>query len=369
MTIKSRKQESAAVRRVLIYRLGSLGDTVIALPALHLVKRAFPAAERRLLTNFPVNVKAPPATAILEHTGLIDGYFRYASGSRSPFELMKLWWTIRRWRPDVLVYLAASRGVASAKRDERYFRLCGIRHLIGVSATEDLQQNRWQPEHGALEPEAERLARNIDSLGDARIDAAESWDLHLTTEEKARADSALGVLAHMPLFAVSVGTKMQAKDWGRDNWRALLRQLAAHYPGYALALYGAHEEDAASEFACDGWRQAGGGPVVNLCGKLTPRQSAAALRHARLFIGHDSGPSHLAAAVQTPCIAIFSARNKPRVWFPYGSQHRVIYHKVDCRGCGLETCIAQKKKCLTSITVEEVLTQIRNLLSRELISG
>ncbi len=47
------------MRRVLIYRLGSLGDTLIALPALKLVARAFPDAERRLLTNFPVNVKGP----------------------------------------------------------------------------------------------------------------------------------------------------------------------------------------------------------------------------------------------------------------------------------------------------------------------
>ena len=57
---------ASSTKRVLIYRLGSLGDTLIALPAFHLIARAFPGAERRLLTNFPVNVKAPPAAAILE---------------------------------------------------------------------------------------------------------------------------------------------------------------------------------------------------------------------------------------------------------------------------------------------------------------
>ena len=50
---------SRGIRRVLIYRMGSLGDTVVALPALHLVDRAFPLAERRMLTNFPVNAKDP----------------------------------------------------------------------------------------------------------------------------------------------------------------------------------------------------------------------------------------------------------------------------------------------------------------------
>lgn len=101
---------SPAVRRVLIYRLGSLGDTVVALPALHLVARAFPRAERRMLTNDPVNVKAPPAAAILEHTGLVDAFLRYTVGTRSLGELARLWWMLASWRPDVLVYLGSARG-------------------------------------------------------------------------------------------------------------------------------------------------------------------------------------------------------------------------------------------------------------------
>ena len=75
-------------RRVLVYRLGSLGDMVVALPALHLVARAFPEAERRMLTNVPVNSKAAAAAAILEGSGLVQGYMRYAVGTRSVRELL-----------------------------------------------------------------------------------------------------------------------------------------------------------------------------------------------------------------------------------------------------------------------------------------
>jgi heptosyltransferase III len=347
---------------VLIYRLGSLGDTLVALPALHLVARAFPGAERRMLTNVPVNVKAPPAAAILEHTGLVDGFFRYAVGTRNVGELARLWWTLVRWRPDVLVYLGSARGLESARRDERFFRLCGIRRLVGVPVTEAMQQNRWSDDEQALEPEAARLARNIEELGGGRLEDAANWDLHLTDAEKARADAALGPVAGTPMIAVSVGTKVQSKDWGRENWRALLGRVAELYPGFGLALSGAPEESEASEFAAELWRERGGGRVVNLCGKLTPRESAAAFRRARLFVGHDSGPMHLAAAVQTPCVAIFSARNKPRVWFPYGKQHRVVYRQTDCWGCGLETCTVERKRCLTSITVDDVLAEIRGVL-------
>jgi len=352
----------SSTKRVLIYRLGSLGDTLIALPAFHLVARAFPNAERRLLTNFPVNAKAPSAAAILESTNLIHGYIRYAVGTRSPRELFALWWQLFRWRPQVLVYLGPTRGVEAAQRDAKFFRLCGIQRHIGLPLTEDMQQHRWDESQQALEPEASRLTRNLAELGDAHLGSPESWNLHLTDAEHARAKQVLSTTANRPIIAVSVGTKVQSKDWGKENWRALLKQLAIHYPDHALALAGAAEETEASEFAADGWRENSRSPVVNLCGLLTPRESAAVFAQARVFVGHDSGPMHLAAAVQTPCVAIFAARNKPRVWFPFGKQHRVLYHQTDCWGCGLETCIVERKKCLTSITVDEVLTEVRAIL-------
>jgi len=351
-----------STKRVLIYRLGSLGDTLIALPALHLVARAFPQAERRMLTNFPVNVKAPAAAAILENSDLVHGYFRYAVGMRSPRELLSLWWQLLRWRPQVLVYMGPARGVESARRDAKFFRLCGIRNLIGVPLTEDMQQNRWEEQTQALEPEGARLTRNLAELGEGHLEDPASWDLRLTDAERVRAKEALAAAAGLPVIAVSVGTKVQSKDWGRENWRALLHRLAALYPNHALALCGAPEEAEASDFAADGWKQnSSSAPVLNLCGLLTPRESAAVFAKARIFVGHDSGPMHLAAAVQTPCVAIFAARNKPRVWFPYGKQHRVVYHQTDCWGCGLETCIIERKKCLTSITVDEVITEVRGV--------
>lgn len=370
---------SEPVKRVLLYRLGSLGDTLVALPALHLIRRSFPTAERRLLTNMPVHSKAPPAAAILEGTGLVDGYERYTIGTRSPVELAALAWRIRRWRPEVLVYLGAARGVASAVRDRRFFRLCGIRRQIGVPLTEDANNNRQEGEAEVWEPEAARLARNIAELGDARLDDPASWDLALSAQEQERAAEVLAAesesVLRRPLLAVSVGTKVQSKDWGRENWRALLERLGAAHPEFALALCGAEEEREASEHAGAGWQAGvavrGGAKAVvrNLCGVLTPRESAAVFARAELFVGHDSGPMHLAAAVQTPCVAVFAARNKPRVWFPYGPGHHVVYHRVDCWGCGLETCVVEHKKCIVSITVAEVATAVEKALSARSAAG
>jgi ADP-heptose:LPS heptosyltransferase len=67
------------------------------------------------------------------------------------------------------------------------------------------------------------------------------------------------------------------------------------------------------------------GPVLNLSGTLTPRETAAALRRCRLLVCHDSGPMHLAATQQTRCVALFGNYNRPRKWYPWGSGHRVVY--------------------------------------------
>jgi ADP-heptose:LPS heptosyltransferase len=373
-------------RRVLIYRLGSLGDTVVALPCFHLIARTFPDAERRLLTNAPVHEKAPLSAEILGDSGLVHGYMQYPIGLRNIGGLLSLRRQVRAFRPDLLIYLGPVRGIAAARRDAQFFRLCGVREIIGLPLTDDLQKSRWltevpgfvRPEapmpplppdiglpFGALlEPEAWRLARCVASLGDARLTDPASWSLHLTAAEEARARAVLDLepasdmptpVEPSPILAAAIGTKVQAKDWGLDKWQALLTQLAALYPEHQIALVGAPSEANASSHAASAWK----GRALNLCGKLTPRETAAVLAHAHLFLGLDSGPMHLAAAVGTPIVAIFSARNRPVHWFPFGLEHRIVYHRTDCWGCGLETCVEQKKKCLTSITVEEALAAVR----------
>jgi len=362
------------VQRVLVYRLGSLGDHLVALPSYRLARRSFPGAEFRLLTNVPVSAKAPPAAAVLEGMGLVQGYLGYTIGTRNVWELAKLWWQIVRWRPQVLVYVAASRGLETARRDARFFRVCGIGRQIGVPLTEAMQSNYYgktaveaDPDPNAeleleLEPEAARLVRNLSELGDARLEDPESWGLDLTAAEVQAAEAAIGSEAlGMASIAVSVGTKVQVKDWGRENWRALLGRVAERFPGHALLLVGAAEEAEASEFAAADWVSKGGGQVVNLCGKLSPRESGAAMARAKIFLGHDSGPMHLAAAVGTPCVAVFSGKSMPRQWWPMGTRHRVVYHRVDCWGCNLETCIEQGKKCIVSISVDEVMRAIEEV--------
>ena len=347
-----------AVKRVLIYRLGSLGDTTVALPCFHLIERTYPNAERILLTNFSVHAKAPASAAVLGDSGLVHGYMRYTVGTRSPLELLRLAREIRHFKPDILVYLMPVRSLKAVRRDKWFFMLaCGISRIVGLPFESHLSRD-LDPETGLYEAEATRLARTIAALGDAGSAELANWDLRLDSEEKAAARSALGELAGKPLIVCGPGTKMQAKDWGQENWQALLGRISTQFPGYGLALIGAKEDTEVSSYAALGWS----GPVANLCGKLTPRQTAAVFDGASIFLGPDSGPMHLAAAAGVPCVIAFSARGLPGVWYPAGQNHRIVYHQVNCFGCNLETCVAEGRKCLTSITVDEMASAVESVL-------
>lgn len=311
------------VRRVLIYRLGSLGDTVVSLPCLHLVARAYPRAERRLLTNESLGGKAAPVELVLAGSGLVTGTaIRYPANTRNPASLFRLRREIRAFDPDLLVYLTESRGVGVALRDVAFFRTCGIGRIVGAPLSNDLALYRYLPRERRWEREAARLARCLAPLGDALLDKRESWDLRFSAAERARADAALGEWDGAQSFvAFSVGTKWSENDWGDARWSETLAALTAAAPGLGLVLTGSADEAARSDALGVYWK----GPVLNLCGRLPPRESALVIARARLFLGHDSGPMHLAASVGTPAIAVFSRRIRPGIWFPYGPGHVPLY--------------------------------------------
>jgi len=351
----------SSIRKILIYRLGSLGDTVVALPCFHLIARTFPQAERLLLTNFPIHAKAPASAAVLGDSGLVHGYMRYTVGTRRIDELLRLAWEIRRFHPDLLVYLMPQRPWRNVQRDQTFFRMAGVRKIVGLPGEGELER-RFDANTGRYESEALRLGRLIGELGDVNAGEPANWSLQLTDAERQTAVAALGAMAGRPLIVCGPGTKMQSKDWGRENWRELLARLHARYPEYGLALVGAREDAEVSEYAAHGWT----GAKVDLCGRLSPRETAAVLEHADVFLGPDSGPMHLAASVGVACVIAFSAHALPGVWYPAGEQHQIIYHKTECFGCLLETCIAMEKKCLRSVTVDEMEQAVGRVLGRAL---
>lgn len=309
---------------VLIFRIGSIGDTVVALPCFHLIARAFPEARRVVVADISTSQKTAGVETVLGGSGLIDGIINFPPRGRRFRDLLSLRHAIRQTGAGTLVYVA-DRDLLRTLRDLCFFRLCGIRRIIGAPLTRDLRRYRTDPRSGDAEKEATRLMRCLATLGPIDLDDASSWDLRLQPDEIRTAGKALSPLDGKPFIAINVGGKVASKDWGDANWTALLRRLAAKFQSLGLVSVGSADEFDRHQKLAAVWP----GPTLNLCGRLAPRESAAAMRGATLFLGHDSGPMHLAAAVGVPCVGMFGNFNVPRTWYPHGAGHRIIH---DMRG-------------------------------------
>jgi len=101
---------------------------------------------------------------------------------------------------------------------------------------------------------------------------------------------------------------------------------------------------------------------VDLAGRLSLKQLAALTANAKLFVGVDSAPMHIAAAMQTPVVALFGPSGDIE-WGPWMVRSRVITSDHPCRPCGNDGCGGGKvSECLTALPVERVLGAIDELL-------
>ncbi len=103
-------------------------------------------------------------------------------------------------------------------------------------------------------------------------------------------------------------------------------------------------------------------PVLDLSGKLNLKQLAALTAQAKCFIGVDSVPMHIAAAMQTPVVALFGPSGDHE-WGPWQVSARVVTSAHACRPCGMDGCAGSKvSECLTTIPVERVLRAVQDVL-------
>ena len=322
---RPKSQRAVEVETILIFRIGSLGDTVVALPCFHQIARSFPNSRRIVVTANPVSQKASSVQSVLGNSGLINGTICFPPPPRTVGDILALRTEVREAKSKTLIYLA-DRDLRRTLRDLCFFRWCGIQKVIGAPLTRDLRVPRIDAE-GFTENEASRLTRCLAPLGKVDLHGRAVWDLGLQPNEIEVADRSLAPLNGKRFIAINIGGTNGTKDWGIDNWTFLFHLMTARHSALALVFIGSTDEfQLAGELAAS-WS----GPRLNLCGQLTPRESAAVIKRSELFIGHDSGPIHLAAAVGVRCIGMFGNFNMPKWWHPVGEGHRILHNMQGVR--------------------------------------
>ena len=150
---------------------------------------------------------------------------------------------------------------------------------------------------------------------------------------------------------------MATKRWEAGRFAAVARQLASRNLTIVVTA-GPGEESYALEVA----QQIEG--TVILLGLSIP-ELGELIRGARIYIGNDSGPMHLAAAVGTPAVAVWGSSDSRR-WRPWSVEHRVVQNPFECNPCpGYRCLVADSPLCIESVTVDQVHAAVEEVLAIE----
>jgi ADP-heptose:LPS heptosyltransferase len=299
---------------------------------------------------------------------LCDGYLSYQNQPDKKNKIpvvYRLWRKLRKERFDAAVYLVVSeRPARSIRRDKIFFRVCGIRRLIGFHS---FAQKELYPidDEGRPAMTSHEAARKLKRLKLDGIETApEDLRLPLFSFSRAKIQKIKNWLAARRkktatrLIAIAPGCKMIANIWSSENFIALGRKLIESADA-ELIVVGGEAERETGERMIKAW-----GEGINAAGSFSVHESAALLSLCDFYIGLDTGTTHLAAAVGTRCLGIYGERNNSGHWYPLGKGHTIVYHPVKCAGCRLFICPLEDHPCMSGISVDFVWQNLQELMAR-----
>jgi lipopolysaccharide heptosyltransferase II len=344
--------------RILIVRPDHLGDVLLTTPAVVALRAALPDAEIHMLVGpWSAEVIASYPEVDLALTVPFPGFSRSPKKSwRSPYELA--WNTARHLRR------IGYSSVVIMRPDHWWgalvAHLAGIPQRIGYDLPEVMpflnQAQRLHTQHvvlqnlqlvegwtGKLGAAAQRYYFPVDSLDQVYVDGyLQEW----------------GITAGQSVLCIHPGTGTWVKHWPEERWSDVADTLSEQLD-LTVVFTGSNTELPLVRRIVDRMKQ----PAVVMAGDTRVGQLAALFKRARVVLGPDSGPLHLAAAVGAPTVTLFGPAD-PVEFGPWGtsSRHIVLTSALACRPCrvldwGVDN--PDYHPCLREITVARVLDAAR----------
>lgn len=361
--------DSLNYKKILIYRIGHLGDTLVSLPAFWTIRKIFPDARITLLTNVDAqNAGYIAAQSVLPETGLFDDWLFYPNNLakiKTVPAFLKLFREIRRRKFDCLFYLMTrNRSVAQIERDARFFKLAGIKKIFGIDyLLKNLigDTRLMRKPLPTIESESDFFLNTL-AADNFQIDKNIKPEMLLGVAEKDFADEWLykncgAALRENRLLAVAPGSKWNSKIWMEERFAEVVGRLIKQNDVFPVVFGGLEDREKGNRLV-QYWQTG-----ANAAGALNVRQSASALEKCRLYLGNDTGTMHLAASVGVPCVAVFAAIDLPNRWHPYGNNHTIFRTTVPCEGCHAPVCPFEKQ-CTTAIETDSVFAACARILEQ-----
>ncbi|MHB9118111.1 MAG: putative lipopolysaccharide heptosyltransferase III [Burkholderiales bacterium] len=350
----------AAIHRVLVIKLRHHGDVLLTSPVFSVLKNHAPHLEIDALVyrDTADMLSLHPAIARI-HT--VDRQWK----DSGPLGQAKAEWALlsalRERRYDLIVHLTESNRGAWIKR------LTGARY--GVARSLNSKGKFWRRSFSHFFPYPRGNSRHTVEI---HLDALRRLGIYPAADERrltlvpgAAAEESVSVLLRQHQVAegnfihIHPTSRWLFKCWTVPALARLIDTLGGE--GHTVVLSAA---PAADEMA---WMRRLQGslthPVVDFSGQLNLKQLAALTARAKLFVGMDSVPMHIAAAMGTPTVALFGPSGDIE-WGPWQTPHRIVTSGHPCRPCGQDGCGGGKiSECLTDIPAKQVLAAIQELLT------
>ena len=278
-------------------RGGAIGDFIMTLPAMGALRERWPDAHIEIL-GYPHIIELARGRYYADATRSIDA--KPMAGFFIPNAVLDPEWTEYFGSFNVVIsYLYDPDSLFASN-----VRSCGVKQVIEASP-------RPKDAHAAV-----HYCRPLESLA-IYVDAPQPR-IHPNESDRETASRYMKMFGREPMVAIHPGSGREKKNWPVDNFAAVARWVHDELAAQLLIVQGEADEHV----------------VKKLTKRLEPRpltvasglklvELAAVLERCVLFLGNDSGITHLAAAVGTPVVAVFGSASPP-IWEPRGERVRVV---------------------------------------------
>lgn len=352
------KLHTSSWNRIIIFRQGQFGDTLVAFPVIEALHRLYPEIPLVYCTNFFKSKNYVQGRDVALLSPHLHEVVTYCVEDSVP----QKWWGLKAKlkvsKNDLLIYLPYGQTRRlQVIRDWLFFKTLNFRKVLGFKEAW-WWDGYWRNTLDLLPKESDRLLGVLRSAG-IPVEFPDRCALCFDDDWAARQWKEWGIEGQ-PVLAICPGTKMPSKRWPIERYIEVGREWHAR-TGAVLVIVGGPEEAQMANEIIKSWPCYG----FSSCG-VTLSQTAAVLSRVRAYCGNDTGSMHLAATLGVPCIAIFSARARARLWYPMGNRNAVLESDVSCANCGLECCHTTPPMCLDKISVEQVLDALEQVWNKEI---
>jgi len=351
-------------RKILVVRLDNLGDVLLATPAMHALKVALPEAQITLLAS-PVGAQAGYLNRdiddVIEYEApWVDPWQRT---SHDPAREQAMIEQLRRAEFDAAIIFTSFRQSPLPAAYLSYLAGIPLRLAASVDAPGSLLTTRHRhPERAMHEVE-----RGLDLVGAIGIPSEQS-DLVIDVPADARRHAQMRRREllrisdgerHGPFVMVHPGCSMPARTYPAEQYSEVIDALVTDLNA-TVVLTGVDTERDLVAGIRRGVHPSGQPHVHDLAASLSFPDLCALVGTADLLVTNNTGPMHIAAAMDTPVIALFALTNPPEQWRPWKVPHRLLNNDVPCRICYQRICPFEQE-CIRSVSATDVLAAARDL--------